>query len=58
MLNEFDQAEHTETDKKGNKKVLFSKKINGTVYLATIERGPYKMEVCTFWKMREPGASC
>jgi hypothetical protein len=58
VLNEFDKAEHTETDMKGNKKILFSKKIQGTIYLATIERGPNKVEVRTFWKMREPGASC
>jgi hypothetical protein len=58
VLNEFDHAEYTETDKKGNKKILFSKKIKGNVYLATIERGPNKVEVRTFWKMREPGASC
>jgi tmRNA-binding protein len=58
VLNEFDKAEHTETDKKGNKKILFSKKIQETIYLATIERGPNKVEVRTFWKMREPGASC
>jgi hypothetical protein len=58
VLNEFDRAEHTETDKKGNKKILFSKKIDGNIYLATIARGPHKMEIRTFWKMREPGASC
>ncbi|MDR0645391.1 MAG: hypothetical protein LBG05_10910, partial [Treponema sp.] len=55
VLNEFDTAEHTGEDKLGNKKILFTKKISGTVYLATIERGPSKMEIRTFWKMREPG---
>jgi hypothetical protein len=58
VLNEFDTAEHTGDDKRGNKKILFPKKISGTIYLATIERGPSKMEIRTFWKMRGPGASC
>jgi hypothetical protein len=51
VLNEYDTIEHTETDKKGNRKVLFTKKIDGLVYLATIERGPHKGEVRTLWKM-------
>jgi hypothetical protein len=50
VLNEFDTAEHTETDRKGNKKILFKKRIDELVYLATIERGPHKGEVRTFWK--------
>jgi hypothetical protein len=58
ILNEFDTAEHTGEDKRGNKKILFTKRINGTVYLAAIERGPSKMEIRTFWKMRGPGTSC
>jgi hypothetical protein len=57
VLNEFDTVEHTGADNRGNKKILFTKKISGTVYLATIERGPSKMEIRTFWKMRKPGAS-
>jgi hypothetical protein len=51
ILNEYDNIEHTDTDKKGNRKVLFTKRIEGLVYLATIERGPHKGEVRTFWKM-------
>jgi hypothetical protein len=49
-MNEFDTAEHTETDKLGNKKILFAKKFRGTVYLATVERGPNKGEIKTLWK--------
>jgi hypothetical protein len=45
-------------DNRGNKKILFAKKVSEMVYLATIERGPSKMEIRTFWKMRGPGASC
>lgn len=50
VLNEFDTAEHTETDRKGNKKILFKKRIDGLVYLAAVERGPHKGEVRTLWK--------
>ncbi|MDR1468035.1 MAG: hypothetical protein LBT00_01935 [Spirochaetaceae bacterium] len=50
VLNEFDTAEHTETDRRGNKKILFKKRIDETVYLATIERGPHKGEIRTLWK--------
>jgi len=58
VLNEFDKAEHDMTDKMGNKKLLFQKKCGGIVYVATVERGESKAEVRTFWKMRDPGASC
>jgi len=58
VLNEFDNAEHDITDKKGNKKLLFQKNCGGVVYVATIERGEHKVEIRTFWKMRIPGASC
>jgi hypothetical protein len=50
VLNEFDTMEYTDIDKKGNKKILFKKKIDSLVYLATIERGPHKREVRTLWK--------
>jgi len=58
VLNEFDKAEHSLTDKLGNKKLLFQKNCEGIVYVATVERGETKVEVRTFWKMRAPGASC
>jgi len=58
VLNEFDKVEHDLTDKMGFKKLLFQKKCEGLIYLAAVERGEYKMEVRTFWKMRVPGASC
>jgi hypothetical protein len=51
VLNEYDTMEHTETDRKGNRKILFTKRVNGLVYLATIERGPHKGEVRTLWKI-------
>jgi tmRNA-binding protein len=58
VLNEFDKVEHELTDKMGYKKLLFQKKCEGLIYLAAVERGEYKMEIRTFWKMRVPGASC
>ena len=58
VLNEFDRMEHDLTDKQGFKKVLFKKRCEETIYIATIERGENKVEVRTFWKMRVPGASC
>jgi hypothetical protein len=50
VLNEFDIAEYTEMDRRGNKKILFKKRIDNLVYLATIERGPHKGEIRTLWK--------
>jgi len=58
ILNEFDKTEHDITDRKGNKKLLFQKNCGEMVYIATIERGEYKVEIRTLWKMRIPGASC
>jgi hypothetical protein len=50
VLNEYDSAEHTGQDKVGNKKLFFSKKVNGTVYTASIERGNNQIGVITLWK--------
>jgi len=58
VLNEFDKAEQSLTDRLGNKKLIFQKNCDGIVYVATVERGESKVEVRTFWKMRIPGASC
>jgi len=58
VLNEFDNAEYYQTDKKGNKKLLFQKNCEGMTYIAVVKRGTSKVEVRTFWKMRIPGASC
>ena len=58
VINKFDKVEFDITDKLGNKKLLFQKKCDGIIYIATVERGNNKMEVRTFWKTRVPGASC
>ena len=52
VMNEFDTARHEDTDRRGNKKVLFVKKVNGTVYTASVERGNKQIGVITFWKTK------
>jgi hypothetical protein len=52
VLNEYDTAEATGEDKIGNKKLLFTKKIEGTIYLASIERGNNQIGVITLWKTK------
>jgi len=39
ILNEYDTAEQVGEDKIGNKKVRFTKKIGGTFYLVSVEKG-------------------
>ena len=51
VLNEFDTADHTGEDKKGNKKLLFTKKIEKTIYVASVEKGNSQIGVITMWKM-------
>jgi uncharacterized protein with GYD domain len=53
VMNEFDTVEHLETDNLGNKKLLFSKRIEGTIYIAGVERGNNQMGVLTLWKMKK-----
>ena len=52
VLNEFDTVEHTGEDKLGNKKLFFTKKIEGTIYLASIEKGNNQIGVITLWKTK------
>ena len=52
VLNEYDTAEHTGQDKKGNKKLMFTKKIEETIYVASIERGNNQIGVITLWKKK------
>lgn len=52
VLNEYDTIEHMGEDKLGNKKLLFTKKIEGTVYIASIERGNNQIGVITLWKRK------
>jgi NCAIR mutase (PurE)-related protein len=52
VLNEYDTAEQTGEDKIGNKKLMFTKKIEETFYLASIERGNNQIGVITLWKKK------
>ena len=52
VLNEFDIIEHTGEDKIGNKKLFFKKKIEGNIYIASIERGNNQIGVITLWKSK------
>jgi len=52
VLNEYDTVEHTGEDKMGNKKLMFTKKIEGTIYIAGIERGNNQIGVITLWKKK------
>jgi len=52
VLNEYDTAEQTGEDKIGNKKLMFTKKIEGTFYLASIEKGNNQIGVITLWKKK------
>jgi hypothetical protein len=52
VMNEFDTAQHQDTDRKGTKKVLFIKKVNGAVYTASVERGNNQIGVITLWKTK------
>jgi hypothetical protein len=58
IIHEFDSVEMTDSDKLGNRRFIFSKKIEGTDYAAAIERGKRKMEVRSFWRKKVSGASC
>ena len=58
IINDFDKVSHTDTDKLGNMKFLFSKEIGCIAYVATVQRGKRKLEIKTFWKKSLPGASC
>jgi hypothetical protein len=50
-MNEFDTATHDDTDTLGNKKILFTKRVNESIYTAGVERGNDQIGGITFWKM-------
>ncbi|MDR2901137.1 MAG: hypothetical protein LBV20_06425 [Treponema sp.] len=52
VLNEFDTVELVGEDKMGNKKLMFTKKIEGTIYIANIERGNSQIGIITLWKRK------
>jgi len=40
-------------DRKGNKKLEFTKKIEGTFYLVSIEKGNNQIGIITLWKKKK-----
>ena len=50
VMNEFDTLELAGEDKLGNRKLFFTKKIEGTTYVGSIERGNKQIGVITLWK--------
>jgi hypothetical protein len=56
VLNEYDTAEQTGEDKMGNKKLLFTKKVEGTIYIASVEKGNNQIGVITLWKTKNKEA--
>jgi hypothetical protein len=52
VMNEFDTAEHTDTDKLGNKKITFTKNTGETVFTVSVERGNNQIGVITLWKRK------
>ncbi|GBU28137.1 hypothetical protein R84B8_01695 [Treponema sp. R8-4-B8] len=53
IMNEYDTVEQTGEDKIGNKKLMFTKKIEGTFYIASIEKGNNQIGVITLWKKKK-----
>ena len=58
VMNEFDTAQMVEGDNLGNRRILFSKRVNGNVYTVSVERGNDQIGVITLWKNARSGASC
>jgi len=53
ILNEYDTARQIGEDKKGNKKLEFTKKIEGNFYLVSIEKGNNQVGIITLWKKKK-----
>jgi len=52
ILNEYDTARQIGEDKRGNKKLEFTKKIEGKFYLVSIEKGNNQIGIITLWKIK------
>jgi hypothetical protein len=53
ILNEYDTVKRIGEDKIGNKKLEFTKKIEGKFYLVSIEKGKNQIGVITLWKKKK-----
>jgi hypothetical protein len=58
VMNEFDSVELVDADNRGNRRILFTKRVNGNVYSVSVERGNNQIGVITLWKNARSGASC
>jgi hypothetical protein len=58
VMNEFDSTELVDADNRGNRRILFTKRVNGNMYSVSVERGNSQMGVITLWKNARSGASC
>jgi hypothetical protein len=57
VLNEFDIAVYEKTDWQGKKRILFSKKVNGTIYISSVERSKGQIGIITLWKKKHSRVS-
>jgi hypothetical protein len=56
VMNEFDTAGIVGADNLGNRKILFTKQVNGNIYTVSVERGNNQIGVITEWKTARSGA--
>jgi len=53
IMNEYDTVRQIGEDKIGNKKLEFTKKIEGKFYLVSIEKGNNQIGIITLWKKKK-----
>jgi len=53
ILNEYDIVEQIGENKIGDKRLMFTKKIEGTFYLVSIEKGNNQIGIITLWKKKK-----
>ena len=53
VVNEHDIVELMGEDNIGNKKLIFTKRMNGTIYTVSVERGNNQIGVITLWKRKK-----
>jgi len=53
ILNEYDTVEQIGENKIGDKRLRFTKKIEGTFYIVSIEKGNNQIGIITLWKKKK-----